>query len=387
MTDGSFFTIEATSGHARAGRVRLAHGDVPTPIFMPVGTYGTVKAMTPLELESLGARIILGNTYHLWLRPGLDVIGKHGGLHRMMGWQRPILTDSGGFQVFSLSQLSKMTEEGVTFRSPIDGSPHHLTPEQSMHVQAVLGSDIAMAFDHCPPGDAPRPDIEDAMARTTRWAARSLAVPAVPGQARFGIVQGGTHVDLRLRHLEEICGLAFDGFALGGLSVGEPIPVMYEVLGEVAHRLPAGRPRYLMGVGTPEDLIHGVLAGVDMFDCVMPTRNARNGMFFTSRGRLIIRHARYKDDLDPVDPACGCETCGQFSRAYLRHLHQCKEILFARAATLHNLFFYLRLMRRLRRAIFEGNLQALAKELLSQLAQNGEGGVGDGAEDLENQGA
>jgi queuine tRNA-ribosyltransferase len=360
------FAIEATNGRARAGRLRLAHGEVPTPVFMPVGTYGTVKAMTPHELDAVGARIVLGNTYHLWLRPGLEVIGKHGGLHRMMGWSKPILTDSGGFQVFSLERLSKMSEEGVRFRSPIDGSEHNLTPEQSMTVQAALGSDIAMAFDHCPPADAPRPAIEDAMARTTRWAVRSLAVAPAAGQARFGIVQGGVHVDLRKRHIGEICALGFDGFALGGLSVGEPIPVMYEVLDEVAHCLPEERPRYLMGVGTPADLIHGVRAGIDLFDCVLPTRNARNGMLFTSEGKLVISHARYRDDMAPVDPECSCETCTQFTRAYLRHLHQCKEILFARAATLHNLTFYLSLMRRLRRAIFEGRLEAVSAELLAR---------------------
>jgi queuine tRNA-ribosyltransferase len=354
------FTVEATCGKARAGRLKLAHGEVPTPIFMPVGTYGTVKAMTPRELDGLGARIILGNTYHLWLRPGLEVIGRHGGLHKLMGWQRPILTDSGGFQVFSLSQLSKLSEEGVRFRSPIDGTEYNLTPEQSMQVQATLGSDIAMAFDHCPPGDAPREQIVDAMERTTRWAARSLAVPAPTGQARFGIVQGGTHVDLRLQHMDAICALPFDGFALGGFSVGEPIPVMYDVLGEVAHRLPDSRPRYLMGVGTPADLVRGIAAGVDMFDCVMPTRNARNGMLFTSEGKVVISNARYKDDTGPLDPACECETCRGFTRAYLRHLHQCKEILFARLATLHNLSYYLDLIRRCRRAIFEGTFESFA---------------------------
>jgi queuine tRNA-ribosyltransferase len=358
------FSVEATQGKARAGRLKLAHGEVPTPIFMPVGTYGTVKAMTPRELDTVGARIILGNTYHLWLRPGLEVIGKHGGLHRLMNWQRPILTDSGGFQVFSLSQLSKMSEEGVTFRSPIDGAEHHLSPEQSMRIQATLGSDVAMAFDHCPPGDSPRAVIEDAMARTTRWAARCLAVPPPDGQVRFGIVQGGTHVDLRLRHLEEICAMGFDGFALGGFSVGEPIPVMYEVLDQVADRLPGDRPRYLMGVGTPADLIQGIAAGIDMFDCVMPTRNARNGMLFTSEGKVVISHARYRDDVGPLDPQCVCETCTGYTRAYLRHLHQCKEILFSRLATLHNLHFYLDLVRRARRAIFEGRFDEFAKNAI-----------------------
>jgi queuine tRNA-ribosyltransferase len=350
----SAFAIEGTAGHARAGRLRLHHGEVETPIFMPVGTYGTVKAMTPEELSTIGAQIVLGNTYHLWLRPDLEVIRLHDGLHRFMGWPRPILTDSGGFQVFSLADLAKMNEEGVVFRSPIDGSERNLTPERSMAIQAALGSDIAMAFDHCPPGDAERPQIEEAMARTTRWAARCLAEPAAPGQRRFGIVQGGGHVDLRRRHMGEICALPFDGFALGGLSVGEPVPVMYEVLEAVAHELPTDRARYLMGVGTPADLLVGIAAGIDMFDCVLPTRNARNGQLFTSRGKLVIRHARYRTDLEPIDPDCACATCRTFTRAYLRHLHQCQEILFSRAATLHNLTYYLNLVRGARAAILRG---------------------------------
>ncbi len=359
--------IESTDGKARAGRLRLAHGEVPTPIFMPVGTYGTVKAMTPNELESLGARIILGNTYHLWLRPGLDVIAKHGGLHRMMAWPSPILTDSGGFQVFSLASISKLTDEGVVFRSPIDGgTERNLTPEQSMAIQATLGSDIAMAFDYCPPGDAPREKLQEAMARTTRWAERCLACPRPDGQIRFGIVQGGAAVDLRLAHIDQICRLPFEGFALGGFSVGEPVPVMYQVLDEVAHRLPADKPRYLMGVGTPADLIRGIAAGIDMFDCVMPTRNARNGMLFTSQGKLIISHSRYRDDVSPLDPACGCETCKRFTRAYLRHLHQCKEILYSRMATLHNLTYYLDLVRAARRAIFERRFADWSAERLAR---------------------
>jgi queuine tRNA-ribosyltransferase len=359
--------IEATDGKARAGRVQLAHGEVPTPIFMPVGTYGTVKAMTPLELESIGARIILGNTYHLWLRPGLDVIAKHGGLHKMIGWPGPILTDSGGFQVFSLSSLSKLTDEGVIFRSPVDGgSERNLTPEQSMAIQATLGSDIAMAFDHCPPGDAPREKILEAMARTTKWAERCLACPRPAGQIRFGIVQGGAHADLRLQHIDQICRLPFEGFALGGFSVGEPVPVMYQVLDQVADRLPAEKPRYLMGVGTPADLISAIGSGIDMFDCVMPTRNARNGMLFTSEGKLVISHSRYRDDTSPVDPRCSCETCKCFSRSYLRHLHQCKEILYSRLATLHNLTYYLDLVREARRAIFERRFAAWAGERLAR---------------------
>jgi queuine tRNA-ribosyltransferase len=356
----SDFAVEATQGKARAGRLRLAHGEVPTPIFMPVGTYGAVKSMSPRELDAIGARIILGNTLHLWLRPGLDVIGAHGGLHRFMAWSRPILTDSGGFQVFSLADLRKLSDEGVTFRSPVDGSEHHLSPEKAMTVQSVLASDIAMAFDHCPPGDAPIDQIQDAMARTTRWADRCLAVPPAPGQKRFGIVQGGSHVELRLRHIDEICQKPFDGFALGGFSVGEPIPVMYQVLDQVADRLPRERPRYLMGVGTPQDIVRAISAGVDMFDCVMPTRNARNGTLFTSRGKVVIGHAAHKADTSPLDPECGCECCRNYTRAYLRHMYQAREILFARLATLHNLTFYLDLVRAARRAIFAGRFDEFA---------------------------
>jgi queuine tRNA-ribosyltransferase len=357
------FTVEATSGKARAGRLTLAHGVVETPIFMPVGTYGTVKAMTPDELVGLGAQIILGNTYHLWLRPDLAVIEAHGGLHRFMGWQRPILTDSGGYQVFSLSALNRVDDEGVVFRSPIDGSQRHLTPEESMRIQAVLRSDIAMAFDECPPGDADRDVIAAAMARTSRWARRCVGAPRPEGQLRFGICQGGTHLDLRQQHIDEITALGFDGYALGGFSVGEPIATMHELLGQTAPRLPAARPRYLMGVGTPLDIAIGIQAGVDMFDCVMPTRNARNGQLFTSEGKVVISHARYREDTSPLDPACACETCTRYTRSYLRHLHQCKEILFARLATLHNLTYYLSLVKRARQAIFAGTLEALIADI------------------------
>ena len=362
------FEVLATAAAARRGRLTLAHGVVETPVFMPVGTYGTVKAMTPRDLESVGARIILGNTYHLWLRPGLEVIAAHGGLHKMVGWPRPMLTDSGGFQVFSLSQLSKLTEEGVTFRSPVDGSPRTLTPEVSMEIQATLGSDICMAFDHLPPADSPRETVLDAMERTTRWAARSLAAPRAPGQHRFGIIQGGADLELRRRHLAEICAMPFDGFALGGFSVGEPIPVMYALLDEVAHTMPSDKPRYLMGVGTPRDLLTAIGAGIDMFDCVMPTRNARNGQLFTWRGKIVISNARYKNDLGPPDPDCSCETCKTFSLAYLRHLEACGEILFARAATLHNLHFYLELVTRARQAILEGRYAAFASESISRFS-------------------
>ncbi len=374
MSAPGTFTVDGRDGKARAGTLRTAHGLVQTPIFMPVGTYGTVKAMAPHELHELGAQIILGNTYHLWLRPGLEVVAAHGGLHKMMGWDGPILTDSGGFQVFSLAQLTKLTEDGVTFRSPIDGSPRKMTPEVSMEVQAVLGSDIAMAFDHLTPGDAPRALVEEAMARTTRWARRCLPMPRAVGQLRYGIVQGGVHVDLRERHIEDIAGLEvdgvrFDGLALGGLSVGEPIPVMYEVLDAVAHKLPADRPRYLMGVGTPADLLAGIGAGIDQFDCVLPTRNARNGQLFTSEGRITIKHARHRLDTGPVDPACQALCCTQFSRAYLRHLFQCQEILFSRLATLHNLTYYLRLTAEARAAILEGRYEAFVRETKSRWAK------------------
>ena len=372
----SAFQVETRDQKARAGILTTAHGCIETPIFMPVGTYGTVKAMLPSELENLGAQIILGNTYHLWLRPGLEVIDAHEGLHRFMNWRKPILTDSGGFQVFSLSSLSKLTDEGVRFRSPIDGSERNLTPEQSMTIQAHLASDIAMAFDHCPPGQSERAQLEAAMARTTKWAARCLPVPRPEGQLRFGIVQGGTFADLRRRHMQEICGLevggvSFDGFALGGFSVGEPIPIMYEVLDQVANELPQDRARYLMGVGTPNDLLVAIGAGVDMFDCVMPTRNARNGQLFTSRGKVVIKNARWKSDTGPLDPKCKCSTCREYTVSYLRHLHQCGEILFARLATLHNLTFYLELVRGARQAIFEGRFESYSRGCREQWQPEG----------------
>jgi queuine tRNA-ribosyltransferase len=361
-TPGFSFEVLATLGHARAGVLHTPRGDIPTPVFMPVGTLGTVKSMTVGELVAppIDARIILGNTYHLYLRPGLDVIGAHGGLHRFSAWSRPILTDSGGFQVFSLAAINEVDDDGVTFRSHIDGSKHRFTPEFSMHVQGVLGSDIAMCFDQCPPGDAPSEVIDRAMARTTAWAARCLAVPRPPGQALFGIVQGGIDLERRRRHLAELAALPFDGIAIGGLSVGEAIDDMYRVLDGFAHTLPADRPRYLMGVGTPADLERGIAAGVDMFDCVMPTRNARNGNLFTSQGRVTISNARHRADTGPLDPECPCDTCATVSRAYLRHLYLAKEILFNRLATLHNLTFYARHMQRLRERILADGIQASA---------------------------
>jgi queuine tRNA-ribosyltransferase len=356
QTPGFSFEIVARAGKARAGILRTPHGDIPTPVFMPVGTLGTVKAMTARELctPPLDARIILGNTYHLYLRPGLEVVRAHGGLHGFAGWNRPILTDSGGFQVFSLAKLNAIDADGVTFQSHIDGSRHRLTPELSMEIQGALGSDIAMAFDQCPPGPGDDEAHELAVQRTTQWAARCREVRRPPGQALFGIVQGGTSLERRRRHLGELLPMGFDGHAIGGLSVGESKEDMYRVLGEFAPELPEDRPRYLMGVGTPEDLAAGVAAGVDMFDCVMPTRNARNGTLFTSRGKLNIKSAQYRLDTGPLDPECPCETCQTVSRAYLRHLYIAREILFNRLATLHNLVFYARTMVRLREAILGG---------------------------------
>lgn len=367
------FSLLHTQGKARAGVVHLPHGDVPTPIFMPVGTVGSVKAMTVPELQQLGSHIILGNTYHLWLRPGLDVIRLHGDLHRFTTWPGPILTDSGGFQVFSLQGLRKITEEGVEFRSHIDGSLRNLTPEMSMHIQAALGSDIAMAFDHCPPGNSEPTALEAAMRRTTAWAKRCLDVPApmltdgtnsLGPQRRFGIVQGGTSASLRRKHMQEICALPFDGFALGGFSVGEPIPAMYEALDQVANDLPKEKPRYLMGVGTPRDLLVGIAAGIDMFDCVMPTRNARNGQLFTSQGKVNIRNAQYIQDKTPLDPACVCDACQTYTRSYLRHLFVSQEILFSRLATMHNLTYYLNLVTQARAAILENRYSAFLQEQL-----------------------
>ncbi|HUJ61356.1 MAG TPA: tRNA guanosine(34) transglycosylase Tgt [Kofleriaceae bacterium] len=362
-TPGFSFELLATLGHARAGILHTPHGDIETPVFMPVGTAGTVKAMTAGELRAppLDARIILGNTYHLYLRPGLEVIEAAGGLHRFAAWDRAILTDSGGFQVFSLAAIdeprknaagftpaAEVDDDGVTFRSHIDGSKHRLTPEVSMTIQRVLGSDIAMCFDQCPPGDADARVHELALARTTAWARRCRAAPRAAGQALFGIVQGGIDTPRRMRHLAEIAALDFDGHALGGLAVGEGLADTYRILDEVAPALPAERPRYLMGVGTPQDLGHAIAAGLDMFDCVMPTRNARNGYLFTRDGRINIPNAAHRLDLGPVEADCPCATCREHSRAYLRHLYLAKEILYSRLATLHNLTFYARHVRAIR---------------------------------------
>lgn len=351
-------TMQNEQGRARATRVDLPRGSFATPIFMPVGTQATVKAMTPQELEELGAQIILSNTYHLYLRPGIEVIQTCGGLHRFMGWKRLLLTDSGGYQIFSLRSLMKIDDQGVAFRSHIDGSSQFLDPERAMATQATLGSDIAMAFDHCPPSGAPLSDIEKAMKRTTHWAERCIAQPRPEHQVRFGIIQGGLNIPLRLRHLEELGSLPFEGYALGGLSVGESPDEMYEVLEQVAHRMPANKPRYLMGVGRPLDLVAAIGLGMDMFDCVMPTRNARNGQLLTRQGRIVISNARHRLDSGPPDPGCDCATCRNYSRAYLRHLYIAREILYCRLATLHNLHFTIKLVEEARQAILDNRYPA-----------------------------
>ena len=352
------FSVLATSGAARHGRLELAHGIVETPVFMPVGTYGTVKAMAPNELVEIGAQIVLGNTFHLWLRPGLEVIAAHAGLHRFMGWDRPILTDSGGFQVWSLGPLRKVHEEGVAFASPVNGDKLFLTPELSMQVQQVLDSDIVMIFDECTPWPATPEVAQESMELSLRWARRSRDEfdRGANANALFGIVQGGMFDDLRDASVAGLTAIGFDGYAIGGLSVGEPKEEMLRVLTHTAPRLPADKPRYLMGVGTPEDLVAGVTAGIDMFDCVMPTRNARNGWLFTRFGDVKIRNAKYKADTTPVDATCGCYTCTSFTRAYLHHLNRVNEILGARLATIHNLFYYQALMAGLREAITAGTL-------------------------------
>jgi queuine tRNA-ribosyltransferase len=360
------FSVEAKDGAARRGVLELAHGRVDTPAFMPVGTYGSVKAMSPQELEALGAQIVLGNTFHLWLRPGLDVIGKHGGLHRFMGWDKPILTDSGGFQVFSLGALRRISEEGVQFASPVNGDRLFLTPEESMRIQRALGSDIAMAFDDCTPYPATEKQAADSMRLSMRWAKRSRN--AFEG-VLFGIVQGGVYASLRDESLDRLLELDFHGYALGGLAVGEPREDRSRILAHTAPRLPAEKPRYLMGMGTPEDIIEAVGAGIDMLDCVLPTRNARNGWLFTRHGDVRIRNARYRDDTGPLDPDCACYTCRHFTRAYLYHLQKANEILGARLNTLHNLHYYQELMRELRRAIHAGTFLPRSRELLAQRKQ------------------
>ncbi|MFT3766236.1 MAG: tRNA guanosine(34) transglycosylase Tgt [Minicystis sp.] len=361
VTPGYAFTVHATDGNARAGVLVTPHGEVPTPTFMPVGTQGSVKTLTPGEVAATGARIVLGNTYHLWLRPGPEIVALTGGLHKFTQWPHAMLTDSGGFQAFSLAERRSVGPDGFVFRSHLDGSKRALSPEVAMQVQGALGADIAMQLDVCPPGESPRPEIEDACRVTTGWARRCLAAKRAD-QAVFGIVQGGTHADLRRAHADELAAMPFDGLALGGFSVGEPIERMHEVVGEVASYLDAARPRYLMGVGTPKDLVVAIGAGVDMFDCVLPTRNARNGQALLQRGKIVIKQARYREDLSPLDPTCGCPTCtGGYSRAYLRHLFLAGEILVLRLFTQHNLHLYGRLVREAREAIARGTYAAFAQ--------------------------
>ena len=339
---------------ARVGTIRTPHGDVRTPAFMPVGTQGTVKGLTPEQVRGLGADIILGNTYHLYLRPGHRLIADLGGLHRFMNWPGPILTDSGGFQIYSLGALRRIAEEGATFQSHIDGSTHFLSPESAVEIQEALGSDIMMCLDECIAYPAGREEVERALARTARWADRSKQNRKNRAQALFGIIQGGVYPDLRRRGAEEMTAIGFDGYAIGGLSVGEPKGLMLENLATTAPLLPEERPRYLMGVGTPEDLVDGVFHGIDMFDCVMPTRSARNGLLFTNGEKVVIKNARYREDASPIDSECDCYTCQNYSRAYLRHLYVAGEILAMVLNTIHNLRYYLHLMERIREAIREG---------------------------------
>ncbi|HWI13457.1 MAG TPA: tRNA guanosine(34) transglycosylase Tgt [Burkholderiales bacterium] len=357
--------ITHTDGAARRGTLTTAHGDIETPAFMPVGTYGAVKAMSPAEVRSTGAQIVLGNTFHLWLRPGLDVIAAHGGLHCFMGWDGPILTDSGGFQVFSLGDLRKITEDGVAFQSPVNGDPCFLSPEVSMDIQRTLNSDIVMVFDECTPHPATLEQVSESMRLSLRWAERSKRAHAGNPNALFGIVQGGMFESLRDESLAGLVDMGFDGYAIGGLSVGEPKEDMLRILRHTAPQLPPSQPRYLMGVGTPADIVAAVAAGIDMFDCVLPTRNARNGWLYTSEGIVKLRNARYRNDMGPLDPACDCYTCANFSRAYLHHLQRVNEILGSRLNTLHNLTYYQRLMRRIREAIAAGRYA----NLVAQYAQ------------------
>ena len=354
------FEILSTDGLARRGRLTFAHGSIETPVFMPVGTYGSVKAMSPADLHAVGAQIVLGNTFHLWLRPGLEVIAAHGGLHRFMAWDKPILTDSGGFQVFSLGELRKISEEGVRFRSPVNGDVCFLSPEESMRIQRTLNSDVVMIFDECTPYPADEREAADSMRRSLRWAERSKRAHEGNANALFGIVQGGMQEGLRDESLAGLQNIGFDGYAIGGLSVGEPKEDMLRVLRHMAPRLPSGAPRYLMGVGTPIDIVDAVESGIDMFDCVMPTRNARNGWIFTRNGTIRLRNARYRDDIRPLDDDCGCYTCRHFSRAYLHHLQRVNEILGAHLNTVHNLHFYQQLMTGLRQAIGAGKLAEYA---------------------------
>jgi queuine tRNA-ribosyltransferase len=350
------FDVLARDGRARRGRLTLAHGCVDTPAFMPVGTYGAVRTVSPAELKEIGAQIVLSNTFHLWLRPGLEVIEMHGGLHRFMGWEGPILTDSGGFQVFSLGPLRRISEQGVEFRSPVNGDRCFLSPEESMRIQRVLSSDVAMIFDECTPYPVDELQASDSMRLSLRWAERSRRAHEGNPNALFGIVQGGMYEHLRDESVSALCEIGFDGYAIGGLSVGEPKADMLRVLRRAAQQLPEARPRYLMGVGTPEDIADAVEAGIDLFDCVLPTRNARNGWLFTRHGTIKLRNSRYRSDLTPVDESCACYTCRHFTRAYLHHLQRVNEMLGSRLNTIHNLHYFQELMAGLRKAIGEGRL-------------------------------
>ncbi len=373
------FQLLTTDGRARRGRMTLNHGTVETPVFMPVGTYGTVKAMSPLELNEIGAQIVLGNTFHLWLRPGLDVVEKHGGLHRFMGWNKPILTDSGGFQVWSLGELRKISEEGVAFQSPVNGDKCFLSPEESMRIQHVLNSDVVMIFDECTAHPATIPVAAESMRLSLRWAQRCKRefTRLHNTNALFGIVQGGMHESLRDESLAALVDIGFHGYAIGGLSVGEPKEDMLRILAHTAPKLPADQPRYLMGVGTPEDLVDAVGHGVDMFDCVMPTRNARNGWLFTRFGDVKIRNAMHRDDTRALDEACGCYTCQNFTRAYLHHLQKTQEILGARLNTIHNLFYYQELMQEMRDAIEAGQFTAFVDKFRANRQQSQEKPTGE----------
>ena len=351
---------------ARLGKIGTPHGEVLTPVFMPVGTQGTVKTLTPEQVAGLGAQIILGNTYHLYLRPGHRLIQQLGGLHRFMNWHGPILTDSGGFQIYSLGALRTITEEGAHFQSHIDGSRHFLSPESAVEIQEALGSDIMMCLDECLSYPAERDEIEKSLARTARWALRCKESRRREGSALFGIVQGGVYPDLRQRSVESLSEIGFDGYALGGLSVGEPKEKMLESLAAAAPLLPSSRPRYLMGVGTPEDLVEGVYRGIDMFDCVMPTRSARNGLLFTNGQKVVIKNARYREDGSPIDSTCDCYTCRNYSRAYLRHLYVAGEILAMVLNTIHNLRYYLRLMERIRDAVRDGRYSDFRRRFLEE---------------------
>ena len=371
-TRGFSFEQSAQDGNARCGTFQTPRAIVQTPAFMPVGTQATVKGLTPKEVESTSARLILANTYHLWLRPGAERIADFGGVTSFMKWPHALLTDSGGYQVFSLAKNRTIDDDGVTFQSHLDGKKKRLTPEEAMRVQRLLGSDVAMVLDECPPGGAPTSVVQEAMRRTTRWAKRCIRAEAAEGQGRFGIVQGGVDRNLRIAHMEEIAALAVDGLALGGFSVGEPIEKMYELLAELGSKMPTDKPRYLMGVGTPIDLITAIGHGIDLFDCVLPTRNARNGQALTWSGRVNLRQARHTSDAASIDQRCDCETCMNFSRGYLRHLFKAEEMLGPRLVTLHNLHFYGALTAEARVAIKEGRYEAWARQAIAAMREGDE---------------